>query len=190
MGKHTLGASDPSIIARLNLSKMMKFVTVMMGGDGYLNFMGNEFSHPEWVEFPEPRNGYSYDKCRRQWNLIDPIFDLIFRDLLYFDQCLMNFVKEHMPMQYYVGINDNNDTRFLDFNKGENYRFFVNLTSQTIKVDVEARFRDFFVVFNSVDSKFGPVIDQFDQQGVYHLEDKKLKVVLHGYSFFVVKLVN
>lgn len=187
MGKQTLGASDPKVIARLNLLKFMKFITVTMGGEGYLNFMGNEFNHPEWVDFPQESNGQSYDKCRRQWDLIDSSRDLIFRSLLHLDQTLMNFAQEFVPMQYYVGINDNDDPRFLDFNKGENYRFFGNLTSQTIKVDVTAEFKDFYLVLNSADVKFGPVIEQIDTQGVYHVGDGKLTVVLHGYSFLVVK---
>jgi 1,4-alpha-glucan branching enzyme len=42
---------------------------LVVGGDGYLNFMGNEFGHPEWVDFPRAENGNSYKYCRRQWSL-------------------------------------------------------------------------------------------------------------------------
>lgn len=41
-----------------------------MGGEGYLNFMGNEFGHPEWIDFPREGNSDSYHYCRRQWNLM------------------------------------------------------------------------------------------------------------------------
>ncbi|RWW75206.1 hypothetical protein BHE74_00016786 [Ensete ventricosum] len=50
---------------------MIHFLTMALGGEGYLNFMGNEFGHPEWIDFPREGNGWSYDKCRRQWNLVD-----------------------------------------------------------------------------------------------------------------------
>ncbi|MCO5550805.1 hypothetical protein L7F22_004297 [Adiantum nelumboides] len=50
---------------------MIHFLTMALGGEGYLNFMGNEFGHPEWVEFPREGNNWSYYKCRRQWDLLD-----------------------------------------------------------------------------------------------------------------------
>ncbi len=53
------------------LHKMMRLITFALGGEAYLNFMGNEFGHPEWVDFPRPGNGWSYHYCRRQWHLVD-----------------------------------------------------------------------------------------------------------------------
>ncbi|KAJ0896829.1 putative 1,4-alpha-glucan branching enzyme [Helianthus annuus] len=50
---------------------MVHFLTMALGGEGYLNFMGNEFGHPEWIDFPRVGNDWSYDKCRRQWELVD-----------------------------------------------------------------------------------------------------------------------
>uniref|UniRef100_A0A0D9WUB2 1,4-alpha-glucan branching enzyme n=1 Tax=Leersia perrieri TaxID=77586 RepID=A0A0D9WUB2_9ORYZ len=51
--------------------QLIHFITMALGGDGYLNFMGNEFGHPEWIDFPREGNDWSYDKCRRQWSLVD-----------------------------------------------------------------------------------------------------------------------
>lgn len=42
-----------------------------LGGEAYLNFMGNEFGHPEWLDFPREGNEWSYQYCRRQWSLVD-----------------------------------------------------------------------------------------------------------------------
>ena len=53
------------------LHKMIRLVTMSLGGEGYLNFMGNEFGHPEWIDFPREGNGWSYQYCRRQWSLPD-----------------------------------------------------------------------------------------------------------------------
>ncbi|HUO06893.1 MAG TPA: alpha-amylase family glycosyl hydrolase [Phycisphaerae bacterium] len=53
------------------LHKMIRLVTFALGGEGYLNFMGNEFGHPEWIDFPREGNGWSYHHARRQWSLID-----------------------------------------------------------------------------------------------------------------------
>jgi 1,4-alpha-glucan branching enzyme len=46
-------------------------MTIALGGEAYLNFMGNEFGHPEWIDFPREGNNFSYHYCRRQWNLCD-----------------------------------------------------------------------------------------------------------------------
>lgn len=55
----------------LALHKMIRLVTHGLGGEAYLNFMGNEFGHPEWLDFPRIGNGESYHYARRQWNLVD-----------------------------------------------------------------------------------------------------------------------
>lgn len=53
------------------LHKMIRLVTYALGGDGWLNFIGNEFGHPEWLDFPRKGNNESYMFARRQWNLAD-----------------------------------------------------------------------------------------------------------------------
>ncbi|MBE7001521.1 MAG: 1,4-alpha-glucan-branching enzyme [Ruminococcaceae bacterium] len=55
----------------LALHKLLRLITMTLGGDGYLTFMGNEFGHPEWIDFPREGNGWSYHYCRRQWHLAD-----------------------------------------------------------------------------------------------------------------------
>ena len=55
----------------LALHKVIRLLTMGLGGQGYLNFMGNEFGHPEWVDFPRPENAFSYHFCRRRWDLAD-----------------------------------------------------------------------------------------------------------------------
>jgi 1,4-alpha-glucan branching enzyme len=50
---------------------MIRLLTQSLGGEAYLNFMGNEYGHPEWIDFPREGNGYSYQYCRRQWSLVD-----------------------------------------------------------------------------------------------------------------------
>ena len=53
------------------LHKLLRLITASLGGEGYLTFMGNEFGHPEWIDFPREGNGWSYHYCRRQWHLAD-----------------------------------------------------------------------------------------------------------------------
>lgn len=53
------------------LHKMIRLLTLCCAGNGYLNFMGNEFGHPEWIDFPRKGNNWSYKYARRQWSLVD-----------------------------------------------------------------------------------------------------------------------
>ena len=52
------------------LHKMIRLITQSLGGEGFLTFMGNEFGHPEWIDFPREGNNFSFHYCRRQWNLL------------------------------------------------------------------------------------------------------------------------
>jgi len=65
--------SPPSMIIDrgIALHKMIRLISHALGGEGYLNFMGNEFGHPEWLDFPRQGNNTSYHYARRQWNLVD-----------------------------------------------------------------------------------------------------------------------
>ncbi len=70
------------------LHKIIRLLTLSLGGDGYLNFIGNEFGHPEWVDFPREGNGWSYHYARRQWSLRDNA-RLKYGYLADFDRALM-----------------------------------------------------------------------------------------------------
>ncbi|KAL3289626.1 hypothetical protein HHI36_023036 [Cryptolaemus montrouzieri] len=67
----TLSDNSPVIDRGIALHKLIRFLTHGLGGEAYLNFMGNEFGHPEWLDFPREGNNSSYHYARRQWNLVD-----------------------------------------------------------------------------------------------------------------------
>ena len=67
----TLSPMTQVIDRGLALHKMIRLVTYGLGGEGWLNFMGNEFGHPEWLDFPRAGNNDSYHYARRQFNLPD-----------------------------------------------------------------------------------------------------------------------
>ena len=75
------------------LHKMLRLITATLGGEGYLTFMGNEFGHPEWIDFPREGNGWSYHYCRRQWSLADNP-DLRYSDLLAFEKDMVKALKD------------------------------------------------------------------------------------------------
>ena len=65
------GDENGTVHRGIALHKMIRLVTASTINGGYLNFMGNEFGHPEWIDFPREGNGWSYKYARRQWNLVD-----------------------------------------------------------------------------------------------------------------------
>ncbi|XP_029026979.1 1,4-alpha-glucan-branching enzyme [Betta splendens] len=75
----------PIIDRGMQLHKMIRLLTHGLGGEGYLNFMGNEFGHPEWLDFPREGNNQSYHYARRQFNLLDTDH-LRYRQLYAFDR--------------------------------------------------------------------------------------------------------
>ncbi len=89
------GSPGNMIIERgIALHKMIRLVTFALGGEGYLNFMGNEFGHPEWIDFPREGNGFSYKYARRQWSLVDDPA-LRYRDLDAFDREMQNLDEKY-----------------------------------------------------------------------------------------------
>ena len=76
------------------LHKMIRLATIGTCGDGYLNFMGNEFGHPEWIDFPREGNGWSYKYARRQWSLADPDY-LRYHFLRDFDKAMVGLVRKN-----------------------------------------------------------------------------------------------
>ncbi|MBN1117900.1 MAG: alpha amylase C-terminal domain-containing protein [Bacteroidales bacterium] len=76
------------------LHKMLRLITFATNGGGYLNFMGNEFGHPEWIDFPREGNNWSYKYARRQWSLLDNK-DLKFYWLADFDRDMLNLEEQY-----------------------------------------------------------------------------------------------
>lgn len=76
------------------LIKLIRLSTIGTAGDGYLNFMGNEFGHPEWIDFPREGNGWSYEHARRQWSLADAYY-LRYHCLQEFDKEMIHLVKRY-----------------------------------------------------------------------------------------------
>ncbi|CAM6098956.1 unnamed protein product [Calypogeia fissa] len=91
-----LGPASPVVDRGVALHKMIHFITFVLGGEGYLNFMGNEFGHPEWIDFPRAGNNWSFDKCRRRWDLAD-VEHLRYKYMNKFDE-LMNALDERFDI--------------------------------------------------------------------------------------------
>lgn len=85
--------TDGSVVIdrAMALHKLIRLITLGTAGHGYLNFMGNEFGHPEWIDFPREGNDWSYHYCRRQWSLRDAP-ELRYRFLAEFDRAMLELV--------------------------------------------------------------------------------------------------
>jgi len=87
-------SSDENMVVErgIALHKMIRLITISLGGQAYLNFMGNEFGHPEWIDFPREGNNWSYQHARRQWSLMDnPL--LRYHYLSDFDRAMIKLIK-------------------------------------------------------------------------------------------------
>ena len=91
------------------LHKMIRLMTISTTGNGYLNFMGNEFGHPEWIDFPREGNNWSYQYARRQWSLVDNTH-LKYHFLNDFDRSMIDLIIQHKVLL-------DNEVRLLHENK-------------------------------------------------------------------------
>ncbi|KAK4833753.1 hypothetical protein QYF36_010671 [Acer negundo] len=122
--------STPLIDRGIALHKMIRLITMGLGGEGYLNFMGNEFGHPEWIDFPRgdqrlpdgrviPGNNSSYDKCRRRFDLGDAEY-LRYHGMQEFDQAMQHLDEKYGFMiseHQYISRKDEGD-RTIVFERG------------------------------------------------------------------------
>ena len=102
------------------IHKMIRLLTISLGGEAYLNFMGNEFGHPEWIDFPREGNNFSYHYCRRQWNLLDD-HSLKFEFLLNFDILMNKWVERFQLMSQkhqFVSLSHEED-KIIVYEKGD-----------------------------------------------------------------------
>ncbi|KAL8154456.1 hypothetical protein V2J09_012216 [Rumex salicifolius] len=117
--------STPTIDRGIALHKMIRLITMGLGGEGYLNFMGNEFGHPEWIDFPRSEwflpdgtfvsgNNNSYDKCRRRFDLGDAAY-LRYNGMQEFDRAMQHLEEEYEHQ--YISRKDESD-RIVVFERG------------------------------------------------------------------------
>ena len=92
------GDENYNVERGIALHKMIRLLTASTINGGYLNFMGNEFGHPEWIDFPREGNGWSYKYARRQWNLVDNK-ELCYHYLGDFDQQMLRVLKMQKDFQ-------------------------------------------------------------------------------------------
>ncbi len=140
------------------LHKMIRLFTLAGGGEAYLNFMGNEFGHPEWIDFPREGNGWSFHYCRRQWSLRDNE-KLKYQWLGKFDEDMVKLAKSHKIFEQRMAnlcLLKEPEKTICFYRKGLlfvfNFSPSQSLTNVLIPVPHHA---DYTVAFSSDDYKYG-----------------------------------
>lgn len=139
------------------LHKMIRLITATTINGAYLNFMGNEFGHPEWIDFPREGNGWSHKYARRQWELVDNT-QYLYHDLGVFDRDMITLIKSvhefnQLPIQQ---LWDNEGDKVLAYQRG-NLIFIYNFNGDQSYVDygILADKGTYKVILNTDNSKYG-----------------------------------
>ena len=122
--------ADLTVNRGIALHKMIRLITAATINGGYLNFMGNEFGHPEWIDFPRQGNGWSYKYARRQWSLAsDP--SLKYQYLDRFDKAMVNLLKteKNFHLKPLTKLWDKEDDQILAFARND-LIFIFNFSPQ------------------------------------------------------------
>ena len=120
---------NPIVDRGIALHKMIRLVTLATAGDGYLNFMGNEFGHPEWIDFPREGNGWSYAHARRLWSISDRA-DLHYKALREFDKDIIHlFASEKLLAKSHYCWCADDYSKVLAFTRGD-YLFVFNFNPE------------------------------------------------------------
>ncbi len=155
---HMEANDDNGVVARgMALHKMIRLVTLGTINGGYLNFMGNEFGHPEWIDFPREGNGWSYKYARRQWDLVDRQ-ELKYKFLNNFDNDMIGVVSEvynfqSLPVEK---LWEKDDDQVLAFRRGDLiFVFNWNPTQSFDGYGFLAPAGEYETILNSDDPRYG-----------------------------------
>ncbi len=175
------------------LHKMIRLVTATAGGDGYLNFMGNEFGHPEWIDFPREGNGWSYAKARRLWSLADRD-DLRYVDLGNFDKAMIGLIKKYGLLEEpYVGglLQHEQNQILIYFRRGcvfaFNFHPSFSQQSQFVPIPWDGDFRVILDTDNPLFGGFGNVSDDTVYTVSDHAEGRGIRLYLPAQTAVVLR---
>ena len=169
------------------LHKILRLITLALGGEGYLTFMGNEFGHPEWVDCPREGNGWSYQYARRQWSLTNNP-KLKYGQLETFDTAMMEIAKLVLGTPAAKMLSQDQANQCFQFERG-NLIFAVNLSPSISVADygfpvpAEGEYR---LILSSDDPQFGGH-GRIDAGIAYPSVDGRLKIYLPSRTVLVFR---
>lgn len=166
------------------LHKMIRLFTILVGGQAYLNFMGNEFGHPEWVDFPRDGNNWSFAYARRLWYLADDK-TLKYSLLLEFDRAMVAFAKQHkvMKMEFANLLLCDEENKTLVFARDKwvavfNWHTIVSIAGYTIPVKLPGRYK---LVLSTDSEKYGG-FGRLNETTIYQSRTNKKKHHIEIYN--------
>ena len=177
------------------LHKMIRLITASTINGGYLNFMGNEFGHPEWIDFPREGNGWSYKYARRQWELVDNE-KLLYHDLNEFDKAMVALIENEKKFNEssIEKVWDNEGDQLVAY-KRKDLLFVFNFNGQKSFTDygILVKKGAYKVVLNTDSKAFGGFGFSDDSVMHYtqpsHLKNKEwLKLYIPSRSALVLRL--
>jgi len=167
------------------LHKMIRLVTLGTATGGYLNFMGNEFGHPEWIDFPREGNNWSYKYARRQWNLVDDKL-LKFHYLNDFDKAMINLFKKHdlLPVIPYQ-LHANEQDQILAFHK-DRYIFIFNFNPSVSfeGYGINVPKGKYKIIMTTDDKEFGG-FERVDTSYIYYSEVIPFSNEVHQIKLYI-----
>ena len=198
MYSHMKKSDDNLKISRaVKLHKLIRFITIALGGEGYLNFMGNEFGHPEWIDFPRQGNNWSYHYARRQWSLMDNK-DLKYEYLSNFDREMLVLIKTYniLSADDLQNLWIDEEQKLLAFKKG-GLVFLFNFNPSVSFPEYELPTNDmgeYKIIFYSDEKIFGGQC-RIEENYIYHTKtlqhkENKIGVIIYSPSRTVLVLKN
>jgi 1,4-alpha-glucan branching enzyme len=177
----------------LAIHKMLRLFTISSGGEGYLNFMGNEFGHPEWVDFPRIGNNWSHKYARRQWSLAENK-DLKYKYFSNWDRAMIRVIRDHKILSTpgakqlhmdatnkVIAFERNNLVFIFNFSTANSifgYKFYVPQKGS------------YKIILNSDRSEFGG-FDRIDDSIHYHTDDnQQLSIYLTNRTALVLQKMH
>lgn len=155
---HFRKGDENGVVTRgIALHKMIRLLTASTINGGYLNFMGNEFGHPEWIDFPREGNGWSHQYARRQWSLVDNK-ELCYHYLGDFDREMILLIKSVKKIQSYplVEIWHNDGDQIMAYMRGDLlFVFNFNPTQSFVDYGFMVPEGEYNVVLNTDAKEFG-----------------------------------
>jgi len=140
------------------LHKLLRLITISLGGEGYLNFIGNEFGHPEWVDFPREGNGWSHQYARRQWSLADNK-ELKYQYLSAWDKTMIQLIVDNhiLSAADATQLQMDDDNKVIVFEKN-NLVFIFNFSPDNSIFGYQFKAPEagiYHIILNSDNSEFG-----------------------------------
>jgi len=152
-----IGDENLNVHRGIALHKMIRLITMSTMNGGYLNFMGNEFGHPEWIDFPREGNGWSHKYARRQWDLVDRE-DLNFKYLNTWDRDAVHLMESFHRFSDapIIPIWDKREDHVIAFER-RRMLFVFNFDGERSFTDYGFLVKngDYSIVLNSDDPKYG-----------------------------------